>query len=341
MYRVAIMGATGAVGLEFIKILEQRNFPVKSLRLLASSRSAGRKLKFKGEDYTVEELTENSFKDIDIVLASAGGSISAKFAPIAVKSGAVVVDNTSYFRMQPDVPLVVPEVNPKDVEWHKGIIANPNCSTIGMVVVLKPIYDAAGIKRVVVSTYQAVSGAGLKAMEELRLQTIDVLAGKEAKPKIFPNQIAFNCIPRIPQSGGIDDSGYTSEELKMINETQKIIGDNKIKVTATTVRVPVFIGHCESVNIETRRKITADEVRKVLSRAPLVKVVDDPKNNLYPMAIMCAGKDDTYVGRIREDNSVKNGINLWLASDNVRKGAALNAIQIAELLIEKDLVRVP
>jgi len=341
MYRVAIMGATGAVGLEFIKILEQRNFPVKSLRLLASSRSAGRKLKFKGEDYTVEELTENSFKDIDIVLASAGGSISAKFAPIAVKSGAVVVDNTSYFRMQPDVPLVVPEVNPKDVEWHKGIIANPNCSTIGMVVVLKPIYDAAGIKRVVVSTYQAVSGAGLKAMEELRLQTIDVLAGKEAKPKIFPNQIAFNCIPRIPQSGGIDDSGYTSEELKMINETQKIIGDNKIKVTATTVRVPVFIGHCESVNIETRRKITADEVREVLSKAPLVKVVDDPKNNLYPMAIMCAGKDDTYVGRIREDNSVKNGINLWLASDNVRKGAALNAIQIAELLIEKDLVRVP
>ena len=341
MYRVAIMGATGVVGLEFIKILEQRNFPVKSLRLLASSRSAGRKLKFKGEDYTVEELTENSFKDIDIVLASAGGSISAKFAPIAVKSGAVVVDNTSYFRMQPDVPLVVPEVNPKDVEWHKGIIANPNCSTIGMVVVLKPIYDAAGIKRVVVSTYQAVSGAGLKAMEELRLQTIDVLAGKEAKPKIFPNQIAFNCIPRIPQSGGIDDSGYTSEELKMINETQKIIGDNKIKVTATTVRVPVFIGHCESVNIETRRKITADEVREVLSKAPLVKVVDDPKNNLYPMAIMCAGKDDTYVGRIREDNSVKNGINLWLASDNVRKGAALNAIQIAELLIEKDLVRVP
>jgi len=341
MYRVAIMGATGAVGLEFIKILEQRNFPVKSLRLLASSRSAGRKLKFKGEDYTVEELTENSFKDIDIVLASAGGSISAKFAPIAVKSGAVVVDNTSYFRMQPDVPLVVPEVNPKDVGWHKGIIANPNCSTIGMVVVLKPIYDAAGIKRVVVSTYQAVSGAGLKAMEELRLQTIDVLAGKEAKPKIFPNQIAFNCLPRIPQSGGIDDSGYTSEELKMINETQKIMGNNKIKVTATTVRVPVFIGHCESVNIETRKKITADEVRKVLSRAPLVKVVDDPKNNLYPMAIMCAGKDDTYVGRIREDNSVKNGINLWLASDNVRKGAALNAIQIAELLIEKDLVRVP
>ena len=341
MYRVAIMGATGAVGLEFIKILEQRNFPVKSLRLLASSRSAGRKLKFKGEDYTVEELTENSFKDIDIVLASAGGSISAKFAPIAVKSGAVIVDNTSYFRMQPDVPLVVPEVNPKDVEWHKGIIANPNCSTIGMVVVLKPIYDAAGIKRVVVSTYQAVSGAGLKAMEELRLQTIDVLAGKEAKPKIFPNQIAFNCLPRIPQSGGIDDSGYTSEELKMINETQKIMGNNKIKVTATTVRVPVFIGHCESVNIETRKKITADEVRKVLSKAPLVKVVDDPKNNLYPMAIMCAGKDDTYVGRIREDNSVKNGINLWLASDNVRKGAALNAIQIAELLIEKDLVRVP
>ena len=341
MYRVAVMGATGAVGLEFIKILEQRNFPVKSLRLLASSRSAGRKLKFKGEDYTVEELTENSFKDIDIVLASAGGSISAKFAPIAVKSGAVVVDNTSYFRMQPDVPLVVPEVNPKDVEWHKGIIANPNCSTIGMVVVLKPIYDAAGIKRVVVSTYQAVSGAGLKAMEELRLQTIDVLAGKEAKPKLFPNQIAFNCIPRIPQSGGIDDSGYTSEELKMINETQKIMGDNKIKVTATTVRVPVFIGHCESVNIETRKKITANQAREVLSKAPLVKVVDDPKNNLYPMATMCAGQDDTYVGRIREDNSVKNGINLWLASDNVRKGAALNAIQIAELLIEKDLVRVP
>ncbi len=341
MYRVAIMGATGAVGLEFIKILEQRNFPIKTLKLLASSRSAGRKMKFKGEDYTVEELNEKSFQDVDIVLASAGGSISAKFAPIAVESGAVVVDNTSYFRMKKDVPLVVPEVNPKDVEWHKGIIANPNCSTIGMIVVLKPIYDAAGIKRVVVSTYQAVSGAGLKAIEELKQQTLDVLEGKEITPKIFPNQIAFNCIPRIPQSGGIDDNGYTTEELKMVNETKKMMGDDSIKVTATTVRVPVFVGHSESVNIETKKKITASEVREVLSKAPLVKVVDDPKNNLYPLATMCAGKDDTFVGRIREDISIENGIDLWLASDNVRKGAALNAIQIAELLIKKDLVRVP
>jgi aspartate-semialdehyde dehydrogenase len=339
MINVAVMGATGAVGLEIIKILDQRNFPLSSLKLLASRNSAGKTINYKGNAYAVEELTESSFKNIDLVLASAGGDVSAKFAPLAVAAGAVVVDNTSHFRMQADVPLVVPEVNPEDVTWHRGIIANPNCSTIALVVVLKPIYDVAGIKRVVVSTYQAVSGAGLKAIAELKDQVQAVLNQQPVICTIFPNQIAFNCLPRIPQRGGIDKNGYTSEELKMINETKKIFGDPAIQLTATTVRVPVITGHSESVNIETIKKISAAEVREILRKAPGVKVMDDAENNIYPLASECAGMDDTLVGRIREDFSIENGINLWLASDNLRKGAALNAVQIAELLIEKKLLK--
>ncbi len=335
-YVVAVVGATGAVGREMIKTLEQRNFPVKKLVALASKRSAGKRLKFKGEEVVVQELRPESFEGVDIALFSAGGDRSKEFAPEAVKRGAVVIDNSSAFRMERDVPLVVPEVNPEDVEWHKGIIANPNCSTIQMVVVLKPLHDLAKIKRVVVSTYQAVSGAGAEAMEELKEQTRAVLEGTEVPPpKKIPKQIAFNCVPHIDK---FFESGYTREELKMVNETKKIMHDDSIKVSPTCVRVPVFIGHSEAVNIEFERPITAEEAREVLSRAPGVKVVDDFKNLLYPTPIDVAGKDEVLVGRIREDDTIENGLNLWIVGDNLRKGAALNAVQIAELLLEKGLI---
>jgi aspartate-semialdehyde dehydrogenase len=293
----------------------------------------GKKLKFRGKFLPVHVLDEKSFSGIDIGLFSAGGSISERFAPIAAASGCVVIDNTSAFRMAPDIPLVVPEVNPKAIGMYKnrGIIANPNCSTIQMVLVMKPIHDAAGIKRVVVSTYQAVSGTGKEAIEELITQTKALLSGRKAAVKVYPHRIAFNCLPHIDVFLA---NGYSKEEMKMVNETKKILGDQKIAVTATTVRVPVFFGHSESVNIETERKITAKDVRKILSRAPGVKVVDDPKRNKYPLAIDAAGKDDTFVGRIREDESIENGINMWIVSDNLRKGAALNAVQIAELLVK-------
>jgi len=276
-------------------------------------------------------LGENSFAGVQIGLFSAGGSISEKFAPIAAKAGCVVVDNTSAFRMAPDVPLVVPEVNPEAIAQYrnKGIIANPNCSTIQMVVALKPIHDAARIKRIVVSTYQAVSGTGKKAVDELEAQTRALMNGREAVAKVYPYQIAFNCLPQIDV---FVENGYTKEEMKMINETRKIMNDPSIAVTATTVRVPVFYAHSESVNIETERKITPAGVKALLSKAPGVTVVDDPSQRLYPLAIHAAGKDDTYVGRIREDESIANGINMWVVSDNLRKGAALNAVQIAEIL---------
>jgi aspartate-semialdehyde dehydrogenase len=279
----------------------------------------------------VEVLGENSFAGVQIGLFSAGGSISEKFAPIAAKAGCVVVDNTSAFRMAPDVPLVVPEVNPEAIAQYrnKGIIANPNCSTIQMVVALKPIHDAARIKRIVVSTYQAVSGTGKKAVDELEAQTRALMNGREAVAKVYPYQIAFNCLPQIDV---FVENGYTKEEMKMINETRKIMNDPSIAVTATTVRVPVFYAHSESVNIETERKITPAGVKALLSKAPGVTVVDDPSQRLYPLAIHAAGKDDTYVGRIREDESIANGINMWVVSDNLRKGAALNAVQIAEIL---------
>jgi aspartate-semialdehyde dehydrogenase len=326
-YNVAVVGATGVVGEQMREVLDEREFPVGELRLLASERSAGQFLEFKGKQHQVYALKEDSFKDIDIGLFSAGGSVSAKFAPLAVAAGAVVVDNTGYFRMEPDIPLVVPEVNPQEIANYKnrGIVANPNCSTIQMVVALKPLHDAARIKRVVVSTYQSVSGAGRKAMEELSEQVAALFNGRELKKEKFPHQIAFNCIPHIDV--------FTKEELKMINETRKILGEPSLAVTATTVRVPVFCSHSESVNVETVVKLSAAEARKILREAPGVIVADEPENNVYPLAIDATGKDATYVGRIRDDNSVANGLNLWIVADNLRKGAALNAVQIAEILI--------
>lgn len=330
-YVVAVVGATGAVGNEMVAVLEERKFPVERLRLFASERSEGKTLRFNDKSLTVEILTEKVFKGIDIALFSAGAERSLHYAPIAAKAGCVVVDNSSAWRMDPEVPLVVPEVNPHDLEWHKGIIANPNCSTIQMVVVLKPIHDSARIKRVVVTTFQSVSGTGKKAMDELLNQTADLLNFKEPRPLVYPHQIAFNCLPQIDK---FMDDGYTKEEIKMVNETKKIMGDNSLKVTATTVRVPVFRGHSEALNIETQKKLTANEVRALLSRAPGVIVFDVPEKNVYPLPTLCAGKDEVYAGRIREDNTIENGINMWIAADNLRKGAATNAVQIAETLIK-------
>ncbi len=334
-FSVAIVGATGAVGQEMIKILEERRFPVRELRLLASSRSAGKKLSFEGRPIEVRELRADSFEGIQIGLFSAGAAVSKEYAPIAVLAGAIVVDNTSAFRMDPEVPLVVPEVNPDQICKHHGIIANPNCSTIQMVVALKPLHDEARIRRVVVSTYQSVSGAGAQAMESLRKETDALLKGQKVSPSKLPHQIAFNVIPQIDV---FLDTGYTKEEMKMVQETKKIMGDPSIKVTATCVRVPVFIAHSESVNIETEKKLTADKARKLLKTAPGVCVVDDPAKGLYPLPINATGKYDTFVGRIREDDTIPNGLNLWVVSDNLRKGAALNAVQIAEKLVEQALV---
>jgi len=335
-YNVAVVGATGVVGTEMISTLERRNFPVKELILLASERSLGKELTFKGKDYPVSVLSEDSFKGVEIALFSAGGSVSQRFAPVAAKEGCVVIDNTSAFRMEPDIPLVVPEVNPEDIGAYgsRRIIANPNCSTIQMVVALKPIHDAVGIKRIVVSTYQAVSGTGKNAIEELLEQTKALLTLKKVETKVYPHRIAFNCLPHIDV---FLDNGYTKEEMKMVNETRKILKDPSIAVTATTVRVPVFYCHSESVNIETERKIGPDEVREILSNASGVTVIDNPDLSEYPLASDAAGKDGTFVGRIREDQSIPNGINMWIVADNIRKGAALNAVQIAEILIDKYL----
>ena len=334
-YNVAVVGATGAVGNEMVEILDQRDFPVQNLRLLASERSAGTRLSYKDENIAVEILNEHSFDGIDIALFSPGASVSQKFAPYAVKAGAVVIDNTSAFRMNPDVPLVVPEVNPEALRKHKGIIANPNCSTIQMVVALKPIHDAAIIDRLVISTYQAVSGTGKEAIQELQDQTRNIFTQRDVVCQIYPHQIAFNCLPHIDV---FLENGYSKEEMKLVNETRKILGDEDIRITATTVRIPVFYGHSESVNIETDDKITANEVRALLENAPGITVIDDPKNNLYPLAIDAAGEDAVFVGRIREDESIDNGINMWIVSDNLRKGAALNAVQIAEKMIELELI---
>jgi len=331
-YVVAVVGATGAVGNEMISTLEQRNFPVSKLRLFASENSVGKQLEFRGKQYSVESLNENSFKGIDIALFSAGGERSRIWAPVAAASGCIVIDNSSQWRMDPTVPLVVPEVNPKDLEWHKGIIANPNCSTIQMVVALKPIHDAARIKRVVVTTFQAVSGTGKKAIDELMKQVTDLMNFRKAECKVYPHQIAFNVLPHIDK---FEPNGYTKEEIKMVNETRKIMGDDSIRVTATTVRVPVLRGHSEAVNIETEKKMSATEVREVLSTAPGVTLIDAPEKNLYPLALDCDGQDAVYVGRVREDESIDNGINMWVVSDNLRKGAALNAVQIAEVLIDR------
>lgn len=330
-YAVAVVGATGAVGEEMVSILEGRNFPVEELYLYASERSAGKRLEFRGRSVTVKTLNEDSFKGIDIALFSAGGERSQEWAPVAVRSGCVVVDNSSAWRMDPEVPLVVPEVNPHDLKWHKGIIANPNCSTIQMVVALKPIHDVVRVRRVVVTTFQSVSGTGKKAMDELLKQTTDLLNFRSIECKVYPHQIAFNILPHIDR---FLDNGYTKEEMKMINETKKIMGDNSIMVTATTVRVPVFRCHSESVNIVTEKKIGANEARALLAGFPGVVVYDAPEKNIYPLPLDAAGKDEVYVGRVREDESTENGINMWVVSDNLRKGAALNAVQIAEKLIE-------
>jgi len=330
-YITAVVGATGAVGNEMIKTLEERAFPIERLRLFASERSEGKRMEFGDMMITVETLNEKSFEDIDIALFSAGAERSKTWAPVAARSGCIVVDNSSQWRMDPEVPLVVPEVNSHDLKWHKGIIANPNCSTIQMVVVLKPIHDAAKIKRVVVTTFQSVSGTGQKAINELMQQTADLLNFKAVTCTVYPYQIAFNVLPHIDM---FLENGYTKEEMKMVNETRKIIGDPAIRVTATTVRVPVFRCHSESLNIETGKKLTPDEVRAILSSAPGVIVYDAPDKNIYPIPIDVAGKDETYVGRIREDETIENGINMWIVADNLRKGAALNAVQIAEKLIE-------
>ncbi|MBI5366586.1 MAG: aspartate-semialdehyde dehydrogenase [Planctomycetes bacterium] len=332
-FTVAVVGATGAVGQEMIRVLEQRRFPVGEIRLLASPRSAGRKARFAGREIAVSALGPDSFRGVEIALFSAGSSISKEFCPLAAAAGAVCVDNTSAFRMDPAVPLVVPEVNPHRIREHQGIIANPNCSTIQMVVALKPIHDLAGIKRIVVTTFQAVSGAGARAMAELESETSAVLGRKTFLRDIFPHQIAFNAIPQIPQKDAFDGQGNTVEELKMVNETRKILEAPGIGVSATCVRVPVLRAHSESVNVETERKLTAAAAREALRSAQGVAVVDDPDHQLYPLATLAACKDAVYVGRIREDHSVPNGLCLWVVADNLLKGAALNAVQIAEHLI--------
>lgn len=328
MSNVAIVGATGAVGQEFLKILAERNFPINELRLLASKRSAGKRITWQGQELEVQETTHESFKGIDIALF-AGGSASTEYARSAVENGAVVIDNSSAFRLDPEVPLVVPEVNPEDVKWHKGIIANPNCSTIIMAVALKPIFDLAGIRRVVVSTYQAVSGAGREGIEELGAQVKAWSQGEELISSVFPHQIAFNLVPRIDV---FQEGDYTKEEWKMVKETQKIFHVPSMAITATTVRVPVFRSHSESINVETERPVTVTELREALGKAPGVIVIDDPSQDHYPMPWFSSDKDEVYVGRIRKDFSIDQGFNLWVVGDQIRKGAATNAVQIAELL---------
>lgn len=325
-YKIAVVGATGMVGRTFLKVLEEYKLPAESYTLFSSARSAGSKMQFMGEEYTVRELTETSFDEgFDIALFSAGGSTSEKFAPIAASKGCLVIDNSSAWRMDPNVPLVVPEVNPQDILKHKGIIANPNCSTIQAMVALKPLYDAYGISRIIYSTYQAVSGAGRGGWDDLENGM------KGEAPKKFPYPIAGNCIPHIDV---FLENGYTKEEMKMVLETRKILGDDSLRITATTVRVPVFNGHSESINVELEKPFVLEELVEVLKKAPGIVVEDDPKNNVYPMAIHATGHDETFVGRIRRDESVENGVNLWVVADNIRKGAAANAVQIAKKFIE-------
>ena len=340
-YTVALLGATGAVGEEFLKLMEARDFPFGKLKLLASKRSAGTKLRVKGQAYVVEETTETSFEGVDIALF-AGGSISETFAPIAVRAGAVVIDNSSTFRMDPKVPLVVPEVNPEAIASHQGIIANPNCSTILMVLALKPLYDIAKIKRVVVSTYQAVSGGGKEAMAELERQVADIAAGRSVTAEILPGaslpkhyQIAFNLIPQIDV---FKENDYTKEEMKMIEETKKILSDPAMAITATTVRVPVYRSHAESVNVEFLSEVSPEAAKKAIASFPGLLLRDDPKEMEYPMPLFTSGQDEVEVGRLRKDETVPYGLNFWVCGDQIRKGAALNALQIAEYMIDHGMI---
>ncbi|WP_425060917.1 Aspartate-semialdehyde dehydrogenase [Sporomusa carbonis] len=340
-YNVAILGATGAVGQEFLKLIEERNFPFNELKLLASERSAGKTIEFMGKSYIVEAAKPESFNDVQIALF-AGGSASKTLAPEAVKRGAVVIDNSSAFRMDPQVPLIVPEVNPEAIKTHKGIIANPNCSTIIMVMALKPIYDAVKIKRIVVSTYQAVSGAGKEAIDELTNQVKAVIEGRQPEANILPSaslpkhyQIAFNLLPQIDV---FVEGNYTKEEMKMVNETHKILNDYEIGVTATTVRVPVYRSHSESINIELEGPLSPEEAKQLLAKFPGVIVEDNPAEMLYPMPLYTSDRDEVFVGRIRADKTVPYGLNLWVVGDQIRKGAALNAVQIAEYMIEHNLI---
>jgi len=335
-YRVAIVGATGLVGQEFIKVLEQRSFPMTSIRLLASERSVGKKLFVAHKETEVKETTPDSFKGIDIALFSAGTEISRYFSPIAARSGAVVVDNSAAFRMVDTIPLVVPEVNPEDIKWNKGIIANPNCSTIQMVVALYPLHKANPIKRVIASTYQAVSGTGSAAVEELTTQSKQVLEGQDAMPHVYPHQIAFNALPEIDI---FLDNGYTKEEWKMVEETRKIMHATDIAISATCVRIPVFIGHSIAVNLEFTQPMSPEEARHILAQAPGIKILDDPTISLYPQPWPSAGTDEVFVGRIRRDETNPNGLVMWIVADNLRKGAALNAVQIAEEIIKRGWIQ--
>lgn len=338
-FNVAVVGATGAVGEQIIGLLEKRDFPVDKLKLLSSARSAGTVLNFKGQEITVEEAGPDSFEGIDIALFSAGGDVSKELAPHAVRHGAVCIDNTNAFRMDPTAPLVVPEVNADQIDKHQGIIANPNCSTIQMVAALKPLYDSYGISRIIVSTYQAVSGAGAKAINEMLRQSKEVLEGRDANPDILPvgslpvkHQIAFNAIPQIDR---FQDNGYTLEEMKMVRETKKIFGDEDIAVTATCVRIPVIYGHSESVYVELKNDYELEEVKQLLAESPGITLVDDPAAQAYPLATDAAGKIDVFVGRVRRDLGNARGLNLWIVSDNLLKGAAWNAVQIAEIIAAK------
>lgn len=337
-YRIAILGATGAVGAELLELLADRHFPVSSLKLLASARSAGQQLTFQGEELVVEEVTDRSFKDVDLVLASAGGSISKAWAAKIVEAGAVMIDNSSAFRMNADVPLVVPEVNPQAAAEHKGIIANPNCTTILMAVAVYPLHQVQPIRRIVAATYQSASGAGARAMEEVKHQSKAILEGKTPQPEVFPYPLAFNL---FPHNSSLNEFGYCEEEMKMVNETRKIFSVADLRITATCVRVPVLRAHSEAINLEFNTPFSVAQAREVLSKAPGVKLVEDWQANHFPMPIEASGQDDVLVGRIRQDISNPTGLELWLSGDQIRKGAALNAIQIAELLVSQNLVRVP
>ena len=340
-FRVGVLGATGAVGSTILEILAERSFPVSELVPFASERSAGKPVRFGDSEVACVTLGEESIQGLDLVISSAGGAISSEWAPKLVEAGAVVVDNTSFWRMHPEVPLVVPEVNPDDVDSHRGLVANPNCSTMQMVVALKPILDAAGIERLVVSTYQSVSGTGQRAIEELRAQSRAALEGESAPAEIYPHQIAFNVLPQVESFKDGDD--YTTEERKMMAETRKIMGasEAELGISATCARVPVFNAHSESVNVQTSKDLSPDDCRRLLAAAPGLVVVDDPGHGIYPLATEAAGRDEVLVGRIRRDPSHERCLNLWIVGDNLRKGAATNAVQVAELLAERNLVRVP